>query len=136
MTPITSSTTPTNDKQTFYFGCKDAGGHELWGTKGKRVRYDWKTRHFDWPGPWQDLDGALYRDGAQGRATLHHKDGWTCIDFPDRTIDKRGGSHSAFFFEDTLTFDEAVSEAKRRWPNIFDRFDFEIVEDTHTKTSS
>lgn len=43
------------------------------------------------------------------------------------TGDRRGGSHTAFLFDATLTFDEALAAARERWPRLFERFTFEVV---------
>lgn len=65
-------------------------------------------------------------EAPQGRALLHHKDGWTALAFWDRTGDSRSNSNSTFLFDTTLSFDEALVAAKENFPELFERFDFEV----------
>lgn len=84
--------------------------------------------------PWGQLDSRrMYPSNErQGVAKLQHLDGWTALGFSDRSVDSRPGAHSTFVFDQTLNFEEAVAEAKRQFPTIWERFDFEVREElTH-----
>lgn len=106
----------------FYFGCIGEAGHYMF---DERLRKTWKRdTSYSYPVPFEKVDGGLCKSGAQvqGEALLHHKDGWTALSFWDRTVDTRGGCNSNFFFDEILTFDEALKEAEQRFPSIFERF--------------
>ena len=72
------------------------------------------------PTPWGDsLDR---REFADSRTWVILKlDGWTAIGRRDNTVDSRPGSHSTFAFHADLTVDEAEAEARRIFPEIFER---------------
>ena len=70
--------------------------------------------------------------GPEGVARLHHKSGWTALQFADQTGDRRGGSHTAFLFDETLSFDEALTTAREQWPRLFARFTFDVVPETRS----
>lgn len=63
----------------------------------------------------------------EGRALLHHRDGWTAVAFWDRTGDSRPGSNTAFLLDEVLDFDAAVDAARQAYPHVFARFTFEVV---------
>lgn len=127
----------------YYFGCYSSvhGGHGFHRPGGKSIRATDDGPVRSWAcgiGPWDQVDGTLapvvgerrgYRkiECPQGVAALHHKDGWTALAFWDRTGDHRGNSHSNFFFDEILDFDAAVAAARVAFPELFERFDFEIV---------
>jgi hypothetical protein len=127
--------------EAFYFGCKRGvggdtqAGHHLY-DESYRTVYGRDRGWADWGcGPFDALDAALaprpsgrYSEAPQGHAALHHRDGWTAISFWDRSGDSRGNSNSTFIFNAELTFDEALAEAHERFPALFERFPFEIVE--------
>lgn len=92
-----------------------------------------QARHLS---PWGDFidNGKLYdRRQRQGLARLHYKNGWTSIQFADRTGDSRPGSHTAFLFNRTLTFAEALAQARSEWPQLFERFTFDIVSEASAR---
>lgn len=64
----------------------------------------------------------------EGRAVIHHKDGWTAMGFWDRSVDTRGGCNSVFFAEGTHDFAGMVAIANEKFPTIMRRFKFEITE--------
>jgi hypothetical protein len=124
--------------RTYYFGClRGAYGHTQAGhflyaegptsyTTG--VEQPWAvTRN----GRWQHdgLDGSLApgKDQRQGLVALYHRGGWTALAFWDRSGDSRGNSNSVFLIDRTLAFPEALALARERWPELFERFDFEVV---------
>lgn len=96
-----------------YFGCWDRVGHR-WHDPGGRNVYP----PFD---PWGGKVDSLHWHGAEvpeGTRHLAHKDGWTLLDITDRTVDRRGGSHSAFFAPAHLTEAEMVALACYAFPRI------------------
>jgi hypothetical protein len=108
----------------YYFGTYRQAGHYFWTEGMGHSRYSG-----DPPGPWGHVDGQLAPAGdVEGEALLHHKDGWTAIAFANRTDDSRPQSNSAFLFDATLTFDEALEEARKRFSQVVERLSFEIVE--------
>ena len=130
---VSGSPTVVNRQEAmkvYYFGCRNDSGHYLWDRQRRSVEYWDRLAHASIsPVPWPRLDGELCDGGygVQGRARLHHKDGWTALAFADRSIDKRPGSNSAFFFEATFDFEQAVAAARQHFPEIVERFPFEIV---------
>ena len=110
----------------FYFGCWGGTGHYLWSPEGRQV-------------PHQDgLDGPYlptcprrcprYCGGddkcqPQGLARLASEARRTVLDFWDRTVDGRGGSHSLFILPPGLDFAEAVRAARIHFPDIWARLD-------------
>ena len=94
--------------------------------------------------PWKDheIDAALqpHRKGCdkhaycgcgslpEGQALVHHKDGWTALSFWDRSVDKRGGCNSNFFFEGTFDFAQMIELAKANFPTVWSRYTFQIIE--------
>jgi hypothetical protein len=117
----------------FYFGCGSEAGHYYW-TPGRHGMA--KTRWLsaaDHGLPWGRVDGQLTPRGreVQGEALLHHKDGWTALAFWDRSVDTRGGCNSVFFFDSRLSFEQALADAREHFPQVFARFDFEVVDVTH-----
>lgn len=132
--------------RAFYFGCargvwgrRDVG-HFMYEPGGRQ------SDHWNSVGPFDGIDSQLapvsrygrlgFRgDGQNGHgdeypngvAALHHKDGWTALAFWDNTGDSRGNSNSNFFFDETLDFEAAVAAAREHFPELFERFNFEIV---------
>lgn len=89
----------------------------------------------DCPFRWDQLDGVFapkngHEEFAEGRARLTHIKGTTIVAFWDRTGDSRGGSNTAFIFDEILDGETALREARERWPDLWKRFTFpvEIVE--------
>lgn len=97
--------------RAYYFGCWRSAGHYFWtpGPSSVRERYQETVARL----PWDKVDGKLHPSGVQSEAALHHAGGWTALAMADRTVDSRGGSNSVFFFQDVLTFDQALAEARR-----------------------
>lgn len=112
-------------RTVIFFGSDGSTGHK---SRGPTPMPAWKfTREGQ---PWGlAIDGSLAplgRNQAQGEALLHHRDGWTAIAFWDRTGDRRMNSNSVFLVNEIVTFDELVDRARREWPDLFNRFDFEV----------
>lgn len=115
----------------FYFGCHREAGHYLWSSNGRQANVYKDT-------PWgREIDGALvygpqhrhYVDPAyqqEGAAKLTHEHGWTAVDFWDRSIDERYGSHSVFVKAGTHSFEDMMGWAKAAFPWVFTRFNFEV----------
>ena len=126
--------------ETYYFGCIGRPGHFLHDQHlsivGREVGPPWMVDR-------GQVDGMLapHRKGCdkraycgcgsspEGRALIHHRDGWTAMAFWDRSVDKRGGCNSAFFAEGIHNFDGMMSIAREYYPSIMARFTFEIVEE-------
>jgi len=106
-----------------YYGCVGSPGHFMHRPGGRR---DWDANT-----PWgRTPDGTLLAKNEkqiEGRAVIHHKDGWTALSFWDRSVDHRGGSNSNFFIADDLTFDQMLERAKAAFPEVFARFKFDVA---------
>lgn len=112
--------------KVFYYGClknvdkfhKEAG-HYMYEPGMISVRQTEVNHPFG-----QYPDGTLCPQGPQwqGKALLHHKDGWTAIGFWDRTGDMRGNSNSNFIVRGTYTFDEMCKLAEEQYPELWKRF--------------
>ncbi len=102
-----------------YFGCLGDKGHYLW--KPSRG-----TTHMLGPLDARLLDtlGVLVEGLEPTRMVLTHLAGrYTLIQFKDRTVDQRPGSHSIFIMEGVLGKDEAYNLARNEWPEIWARRD-------------
>lgn len=117
--------------KVFHYGCaNNRKGHFVHAGKGIS-QYGPEVYNFCAINPWgYEIDSGLCPSGPEieGRALVHHKDGWTAMSFWDRSVDKRGKCNSNFFAEGTHTFDEMVAIAKDHFPKIMARFEFPIVE--------
>ena len=114
-----------DEMRIYYFGCKEESGHFLW--KPNQIT----TAHYQLSGlPWKYIDTALcpQTTSQQGVAKIHHKDGWTAMAFWDKSIDSRPGSNSVFFYEDLLEYDQMIEAFEEHFPNIYNRFKFQIAE--------
>jgi len=115
----------------FYFGPWDQAGHYL---RGETVAKDLEERRalsrFQHTNPWGlSIDGGLCpKNGGQGYAVLHHKDGWTAMAFWDFTVDTRPGSNSTYLAEGTFTFEEMVEMAKRRFAYRWNKINFAVTQ--------
>jgi hypothetical protein len=133
-----------NDPVMFYFGPWDRAGHYLFDERGASVRQRPADFPWDEDSATNGIDcqlqpGCSRRDGdnrhgeeIQGRALLHHKNGWTAISFWDRSVDTRGGCNSTYFAKGTFTFDQMVEMAKRRFAERWSRMKFEVMEESAT----
>ncbi len=109
----------------FYFGCWGDSGHYLWDEHANHAR-----RGTGLPPSLgvARLDGEFAPKGPQteGRAALHHVDGWTVLAFWDRSVDRRHGSHSTFVAEGAHDFAAMVAIARARFPRVWGRYRFEV----------
>ena len=128
--------------RVFYFGCVGIAGHYM---HDAALRHVWESGP-----PWAvgrgEVDAKLapHRPDCkmrsycpctgdeQGRAAIHHKDGWTALAFWDRTGDARNGSNSVFFAEGTHDFGGMVVIASEKFPTIVRRFKFALTEHEET----
>lgn len=115
--------------ESFYFGCWTGRAghylHDIHGTECERSL----PRNF--PVKPSILDsGLLPPNSAQteGLATLVHIGGWTIVTFWDRSGDRRGNSNSSFVLEGIHSFEKACEISAGRFPLIWSRFKFQIVE--------
>lgn len=119
----------------FYFGTYRQAGHYLWDEYMQHAEHDgYKAlpyrdgRERPWGLlPWKQIDGAFNPSAREGEAAVAHKDGWTALGFANYTDDKRGGSNSAFFFDQILDFDAALTLARETFPSVFEHLDFGIA---------
>ncbi len=106
-----------------YFGCINEAGHYLF-TRDKTKTYgDW----YRWAGK---RDGTLAPTFCKepGKALLHHYDGFTMLAFWDYSVDSRPGSNSMFIVPGIKGFEETIEVAKANFPQVFERFPFELVQ--------
>jgi hypothetical protein len=71
------------------------------------------------------LDGQLApKDPHQreGRARLHHLDGWTVVAWWDRSVDTRMNSNSALLVRGTHSFAAVLLAAADAFPELLPRF--------------
>lgn len=127
------------NESAYYFGCYDLAGHYLYAAK----RYEGEPIHqrirYHENNPWgAEVDGGLCPGGkdhrtaegmnqAEGRALIHHKDGWTALAFWDRSMDHRPNSCSVFMQKGTHDFDSMVKFSRDSFPMIAARFKFPVV---------
>jgi len=121
-----------NPINCYYFGklSKDSyNGHVLY--SGNRVIHSNSDLPNDFPVDFRILDGGLLPPNlpqTQGRTELIHLQEWTIITFWDRTADTRGKSNSAFVIRGHLDFTEAIKVTKEHYPQIWERFKFEVYQ--------
>lgn len=128
--------------KVLYFGCKKGAGrhteagHYLCGPGLYDVEYSERRKICPWTP--ETIDAKLAPKDArknelpQGQALVHRKNGWMAISFWDRSGDQRGNSNSTFLINrETMFFDQALKEAEKVFPELFERFrnaGIEIVE--------
>jgi hypothetical protein len=121
------------DPDVWFFGCYESG-HFLYrrgGQLGASIEMElpegcpWSIDDFD-AGMLTGWDPYAKRSEVQGKAALGHLHGWAYLSFWDRSGDKRGNSNSGFLVNAELTFDDIVVLSKKAFPEIWDRFDFEV----------
>lgn len=61
------------------------------------------------------------REKRYAKAKLTHRAGWTVLGMWDSSGDTRPGSDSNFFMQGTLSFEDALAEARRAFPEIIER---------------
>lgn len=124
-------------QRAYYFGCWNGPGHFLHKPGGDRA-VEREARL-----PWSNIDGRLCPGGdreacgrpvafeVEGRAALHHLDGWTALAFWDRSVDHRFHSNSVFFVEGTTSAEDVLRVARERFPEILRRLTFAITVVSH-----
>lgn len=118
------------DVECYYFGVASHGGHcligpdpAICGSHGRIALARALGR--------ADIDGGLcwsVSHQAEGRALLTQGLGWTAVAFWDRSGDSRPNSNTAFIVRGTLAFEQVVRVARHRWPQIWQRFTFPVVQ--------
>lgn len=119
-------------RDSVYFGSYRKDGHHPYGEGMILLRYNWDAEFPVAGVPWTRdvIDGGLcpgHSASPQGRAALHHKNGWTALAFWDRSDDTRPGSHSTFFIEGTHDFETMKRLCQERFPEVWKRYTFEVV---------
>lgn len=121
--------------RVFYFGCYNSIGHKFYSAGGLPMsEKDWE----DMPWKYSSIDGTyapaerprkhVVIPEPDGVCKLYHHRGWTMVAFWDKSFDSRTGSNSVFIVEGEYKFSSAISRAKSVFPEIFRRFNFELVE--------
>ncbi len=106
-------------EDAYYFGCIKQHGHYLWNkNEGSVSPYNFPIKKLD--------GGFLPKNSAEGVVYLTSLAEWTIINFADFSVDERPGSHSLFLLKGTLSYEEAIEKAKKAFPQIFQRFKFEL----------
>lgn len=117
--------------EVVHFGCwpGHGAGHFFHDTTGKTLGLYANEVGL----PWEQVDGRLTpgrRDSRgqhtyeamsqpmQGRAALHHLDGWTALAIHDFTIDSRPGSNTVLFFHALLDKEQALAAAHEHFPIV------------------
>jgi len=120
----------------FYFGCIGNLGHHWWN------RHEMSVRQKETPPPFRnnwDIDGG-FSPGAStgdkhrktrpekvGEARLTHYEGCTILCYWDRSVDRRGGSHSSFVAEGLYEFAPMLEAIQEQYPRVWARKQNEIV---------
>jgi len=118
--------------KVFYFGCYKDHGHFMRASDANgKLRYSTEEHEFVDKNPWgYEIDSGLCPKTigyeTEGLSSIHQKDGWTVLSFWDRSIDSRHKSNSNFLAEGTFDFAEMLKISKEHFPEVFQRFKFEI----------
>lgn len=120
----------------YFFGCWGAVGHHLWVPRHAFASLTEEERI-----PWalHTLDSGLCHgkrdkygntvdssEEREGRAALHHKDGWTALSWWDRSVDNRYGCNASVIAKGTFTVKEMLALGREHFPSVFQRFAYEI----------
>ena len=111
-----------------YFGCWGGVGHHLYHPDGRSAGAA-QERSLD--GPYVPPCPRGCRLGCsdeercqpQGLARLTQEPGRTVLDFWDRTVDARGGSHSLFLLPPGTGFADALRLSRTAFPRVWHRLD-------------
>jgi hypothetical protein len=108
--------------QWLYFGCHQRAGHYVFaeGMRSYNPPYDSFMRKLEY------FDGKLPPQGDPTPyiATVSRLEGWglTALAFWDYSVDSRGGCNSVVFAPSlTITPEELLAEAQKRFPQVFQR---------------
>lgn len=112
-----------------YFGCWKGDGHFLYDHTGYRSS---RNTEFILPCSIWCLEGLLPpmekdRVEPEGQVRRILFEGWTMIAFWDRSGDSRMGSKSIFIIEGEFSKQEVIEEAKKQFPELFQRFKVQLV---------
>lgn len=116
------------DINCFYFGVQGEMGRYLY--VGQR-RFNERYLPDDFPVAPYVLDGRLLPPmlpKVQGRAELIHCQEWIILTFWDSSFDARSGASSTFIIRGFVSFGGAVHIAKTSYPQVWDRFTFEVIQ--------
>lgn len=112
--------------QWLYFGCHREAGHYVFSEGMRNLAQRYGSRDLS------RFDGMLppQTDTTPYVATVSRLEGWgfTALAFWDYSVDKRGGCNSVIFAPSlTITADELLAEAQRRFPQVFGRLPQPVV---------
>jgi len=114
--------------RVLFYGCwGDRPGHFLHASTGQRVderSVPWRSLYLV-PGA-RDGEMTPRHEQDEGRAELHHLDGWTAVGWWDRSGDRRHGSVAVFFVRGTIGAASALSAARAAFPHVFARMTYPI----------
>lgn len=99
--------------------------HSPWGGQ-QDVLGDGPPQNAVW-GPPSSRRNGNPADQPEGIAKVLVADGWTLLTCWDRSGDKRTGSHASFVFHAVLTPDDALREARARFPGVWARIDAHLA---------
>lgn len=122
-------------KPVLYFGCFGEIGHYLYvpSDRGPVSAPVKMARDLAWT---RICDGGLLEEGGdqdEGSAVWSFVRGYSIVSFWDRSGDSRGGSSSSFLLHGMHSSAEVLVAAGLAFPQIFERFRFEIgVQDAVT----
>jgi hypothetical protein len=119
-----ASTDPVDgiEGDALYFGTWREPGHFAWLPGMNRHPYDRQLAIRLDSGRWQA------QHAQEGEAKVTKLSGWTILSFPDYSVDRRGGCHSTFALRGDHDFAAALALARQRFPQVFERFTFEVTE--------
>lgn len=109
----------------YFFGCVGNVGHYLHDVQLRVLRRS--------PMPWTfdalEADSVWTRDHRQteGAAVLSERDGWTCLAWPDRSIDSRRGSHANVVAKGAYTAEQMIAIARVAFPTVLARMKYRIA---------
>jgi len=111
-------TTPLNTDGILYFGSLTGSGLCLHSQGRVADRDGWNVVE-GWLDTFTREEG---RDQTQGRARYYQRDGYSVINWWDRSgPDKRGGIHSAFVFRGDMTAVALLDFGAKVWPEVMAR---------------
>jgi hypothetical protein len=107
--------------EILFFGCLGRAGHYLKSKSNPSIRY----HETAWG---NSLDGGILEgksDFVNGECVVAKKDGWTAVNFWDRSGgDTRPGCHTCFLAHADISGQQLIELAKVQWPEVFSRHGF------------
>ena len=117
--------------EIFYFGCFEKPGHYL---RDENMNTIYGVHNSavpaDFPVSLKTLSGGLFPPKTsikRGEAYISRINGWTLISFEGDSLDRRPKSLNVFILKGDLTFAAALKAARDVFPQIFERYDFEVI---------